>query len=267
MVISIFRHLQRTRSYLSGVRINKCIKKFYSANTVLENQSLQNDTIVDTELVEIDEVKKDPFDYDDYFNVKSLVNLKELFDARVHLGHHEGCFNPLNRPFIYGLRASQHIIDLNQTVECLQCALNVLSHIVYKNGIVCFVSTNPRYDYLIQKTARSCGVYFITREWQKGSFTNINRVLKINRVPDLIIGFQLSRFEKSRDIVLEAAMCNIPVIGIIDTDCDPCMITYPVPANDDTMDSVEKLCSIFKQAVLNAKDRIETDKLDKGDER
>lgn len=46
--------------------------------------------------------------------------MKELFDSRVHLGHHEGTCEPLTRPYIYGQRATQHIIDLNQTVDCLK---------------------------------------------------------------------------------------------------------------------------------------------------
>ena len=50
-------------------------------------------------------------------------------------------------------------------------------------------------------------------------------------------------------------MCNIPIIGIVDTDCDPRLITYPVPANDDTYESVNHLCEVFKQAILNAKEK------------
>lgn len=121
------------------------------------------------------------------------------------------------------------------------------------------MSTNPRYDYLIQKTARNSGEYFITRGWHKGMFNNAHKMLHTDRLPDLIIAFNLSRFERIREAVKEAAMCNIPVIGIIDTDCDPRLITYPVPGNDDTMDSVSLFCDIFKQTIVNAKERLVQD--------
>jgi len=265
MLFNIFRHLHRSKLYVSG--IYRCSRKLHRISS-LQNKVVQSNVIENKEIGEDlhndmsasrEQDRLDPLDYDDYFNVADLVNLKELFDARVHLGHHEGAYDPLTRPYIYRLRATQHIIDLNMTVECLKHALNVLSHIVYRRGIVCFVSSNPRYDYLIQKTARSSGEYFITRDWNKGTLLNASKRLKTDRLPDLLIAFNLSRFETIREAVTEAAMINIPVIGIIDTDCDPRLITYPVPGNDDTMDSVAKLCDIFGKAIINAKEKLDID--------
>lgn len=224
--------------------------RLFKTTTVDSNETQNTDT---------SKTPINPLDHDDYFDVKSLVNLKTLFDARVHLGHHEGTWEPLTRPYIHGLRATQHVIDLNQTVECLQRALNVLSHVVYKHGIVLFMTTNPRFDYLIQKTARASGEYFITRGWQQGMFTNSNKMLGTDTLPDLIVAFNLSRFERIRETVTEAAMCNIPVMGIIDTDCDPRLITYPIPGNDDTEDSMKLFCNLFEQAILNSKEKRNSD--------
>lgn len=52
--------------------------------------------------------------------MNKLVKVKELFDARVHLGHHEGCWNQNMKRYIYGTRAHHHVIDLNKTVQHLQ---------------------------------------------------------------------------------------------------------------------------------------------------
>ena len=57
----------------------------------------------------------------------------------------------------------------------------------------------------------------------------------------------------------EAAMCCIPTIGIVDTDCDPRFITYTVPGNDDTQSSMEIYCRLFQEAILNAKERRKVD--------
>ena len=141
--------------------------------------------------------------------------------------------------------------------------MNVLSHVVYQRGIVLFITTNPRYDYLIQKTARNCEEYFITRAWHKGLFNNAHTMLGTNKLPDLIIAFNNSRFERVREAITEAAMCNIPVIGLVDTDCDPRLITYPVPGNDDTKQSMEYFCNLFEKTVLNAKEKLVEDEANK----
>ena len=64
-----------------------------------------------------------PLEHPDYFGVSKMVSLRELFDARVHLGHEQGCWNQHMKPFIYGTRARYHVIDLNQTVEHLKVSI------------------------------------------------------------------------------------------------------------------------------------------------
>ena len=137
--------------------------------------------------------------------------------------------------------------------------MNVLSHIAYKKGVILFISTNPKYDFFVQKTARNAGEYFITRGWRKGLLTASNKMLGTDKLPDMIVTLNLSRFERVREAIMEAAMCNIPVIGIVDTDCDPRLITYPIPGNDDSLDSVKLFLNLFEQAILNAKERYVID--------
>jgi len=88
-------------------------------------------------------------------------------------------------------------------------------------------------------------------------------MLGTDKLPDLIISFNNSRFERVREAITEAAMCNIPVIGLVDTDCDPRLITYPVPGNDDTMQSMEYFCKLFEKTVLKAKKKLAEDELSK----
>jgi len=291
MNTSIFRQLHRSKLYTTGLQC--CSKKLHRISSqspvlqrshkfhrisfqsprwrkfggiqYLQNRSLQNSADSEQEVDDVlqatplDYDSTNPLDYDDYFNVKDLVNMKELFDARVHLGHHEGAWNPATKPYIYRQRSTQHIIDLNQTVDCLKVALNVLSHVTYRDGIILFLTTNPRYDYLLQKAARSSGEYFISREWEKGIFLNQHAMLHAPRLPDLVIAFNCSRFERIREAMVELSRMNIPIIGLVDTDVDPRLITYPVPGNDDTIDSVSKFCDIFATAIINAKERRKKD--------
>lgn len=53
----------------------------------------------------------------------------------------------------------------------------------------------------------------------------------------------------------DAAKMNIPSIGIVDSNCSPDLITYLVPGNDDSPASIELYCKLFKQAILEGKNR------------
>jgi small subunit ribosomal protein S2 len=59
---------------------------------------------------------------------------------------------------------------------------------------------------------------------------------------------------KREDIaVLEAAKTNVPIVAILDTDCNPDLIDIPVPGNDDALRSVEILLSKLVDAVIEGK--------------
>ena len=51
--------------------------------------------------------------------------------------------------------------------------------------------------------------------------------------------------------VLEAKKLGIPIIGIVDTNCDPDLIDYPIPANDDGVKSVQFILDNFKKVLIN----------------
>ena len=134
----------------------------------------------------------------------------------------------------------------------VQLALNVLAHITYNRGTVLFVSTHPQFEELTQRTARDCSEYFITRRWRGGTLTN-SHMLGLRRNPDLIIFLHLPSLGRNLLAVKEAAQCNIPTIGVVDTDCNPNLITYPIPGNDDSPAAVELYCRLFKEAILRGK--------------
>ena len=48
---------------------------------------------------------------------------------------------------------------------------------------------------------------------------------------------------------------GIPTVGLVDTDCNPNLITYPVPGNDDSQDSVQMFLNLTKQAVMAGKEQ------------
>ena len=158
-------------------------------------------------------------------------------------------WNPLMKPYIHGTRAGIHIIDLEQTAKHLRLALNVAANIAYRRGVILFVNERPQFEGVIQRTARECGEYYITN-WRGGTLTNSYMLLKTLRLPDLVI---FTSVLPSKTAVKEAAMACVPSIAVVDTDCDPNLIMYPVPGNDDTPISVLLYHRLFADVINKAK--------------
>ncbi len=53
--------------------------------------------------------------------------------------------------------------------------------------------------------------------------------------------------------IIDSAKVGIPTIAIVDSDCNPNIITYPIPGNDDTLESIQLYLHLFKQAILLGK--------------
>ncbi|XP_010600308.2 small ribosomal subunit protein uS2m isoform X1 [Loxodonta africana] len=210
-----------------------------------------------------DEIINEPLKHSDFFNVKELFSVTSLFNARVHLGHKAGCRHRFMEPYIFGNRLGQDIIDLEQTAAHLQLALNFMAHVAYRKGIILFVSRNRQFTHLIENTARDCGEYAHTRYFKGGLFTNASLLFGPGvRLPDLIIFLHtLNNIFEPHVAVRDAAKMNIPTVGVVDTNCNPCLITYPIPGNDDSPPSVHLFCSLFQTTITRAKEkrrRVET---------
>ncbi|KAH9499334.1 28S ribosomal protein S2, mitochondrial [Bulinus truncatus] len=201
---------------------------------------------------------------EDYFNLKHLVTLKDLFDARVHLGHNAGLRHESMTPYIFGCRQGTDIIDLEQTLPLLQHALNICAHIVYHGGLVLFICRNLQFLPLVEKTAREVGEYAHCRPWKRGIFTNAANIFNTLPIyPELCIflNTQDTVFETHRGVI-EANKLLIPSIGIVDTNTDcASLITYPIPGNDDSPASLTLYLQLFKTAILAAKDKRKQDDL------
>ncbi|XP_040091503.1 28S ribosomal protein S2, mitochondrial, partial [Oryx dammah] len=202
-------------------------------------------------------ILSEPLKHADFFNVKELFSVRSLFNARVHLGHKAGCRHRFMEPYIFGSRLGQDIIDLEQTATHLQLALNFTAHVAFRGGIILFVSRARQFSYLVESTARSCGEYAHTRYFKGGLLTNAPLLLGPQvRLPDLMVFLHtLNNVFEPHVAVRDAAKMNIPTVGIVDTNCNPCLITYPVPGNDDSPPAVQLFCRLFQTVVTRAKEK------------
>ncbi|KAI4471660.1 30s ribosomal protein s2 prokaryotic and organellar [Holotrichia oblita] len=208
---------------------------------------------------EVIEEKQETADlkHPDYFNVRSLFTVKDLVDARIHYGHKIGSLDERMSPYIYGNRLGHLIFDLDITAEHLRQALNITAHTAYRDGVILFFLRGAQNSHIVEKTALECGEFAHTRFWRGGIFTNANKQFgEATRLPDLCIFFNtLNNVLIQHTAVRDAAKMAIATIGVVDSNCNPNLITYPVPGNDDSPIAIQFYCKVFKSAILLGKEK------------
>ena len=221
------------------------------------------------------------------------ITIQQLLEAGVHLGHKTLRWNPKMKKYIFGKRDSIHIIDLTQTLELANIALEKIYNTVSENGKILFISTKKQASESIASLAKETNQYFVNYRWLGGMLTNwgtiSNSIKKLEKIKiDLVAenrGFTkkellkmtvlrdklqrslggISEMKKIPDLVFiidtnyeslaikESIKLGIPIIAILDTNSDPDGIDYPIPGNDDARRSIDLYCNIIKETVLNAK--------------
>lgn len=179
-------------------------------------------------------------------------SMQQMLACSMHLGHAPHRWNPRMAPYIHGERAGIHIIDLEKTVACLRVACQAVTDVVAHGGIVLFVGTREPIRRLTYEAALDSGQYYVNLRWLGGTITNRSHVLRSELAPDMLV---LLDYPNNVKAVREAAQGNIPVVAICDTDCDPALVTYPVPANDDAFASVELVARVLSLAASEGRAR------------
>ncbi|MBO9391330.1 30S ribosomal protein S2 [Caldilinea sp.] len=100
------------------------------------------------------------------------ITMKQLLEAGVHFGHRTRRWNPKMRPYIFTERSGIHIIDLQQTLQALNNATDVVRNTVAKGGTVLFVGTKRQAQATIEQEALRCGMPYVNQRWLGGTLTN-----------------------------------------------------------------------------------------------
>lgn len=182
----------------------------------------------------------------------------DLIKARVHMGHRKHLWHPHMAPYILGHRNGMSIINLDKTIPLLRHALTATS-LMAENDCT-FLWLGPRdvqKNKIVEREARKAGAYTIDgARWIGGTLTNpikSNQAQRFNyRVPDCVFVLDVPRHTPALN---EARLVGIPTIGIVDSDCDPRMLTYPIPGNDDNALAIYLYCSLMKYAIQDGRAR------------
>jgi small subunit ribosomal protein S2 len=223
------------------------------------------------------------------FQVPEII---DLLKVGAHFGHKKSAWNPRMQEYIYEVRNGIHIIDLVKTREILSEVLAKLDGFS-KKGNVLIVGTKGQAASIVQNTAQENGMFYINRRWMGGLFTNFNTIKKsvhelikmeeklagglegyvkkerlllerdidrLNRIykgikfmeklPEVVIVID-SQVEKNA--IKEANKMGVPIIALIDTNCNPDVIDYPIPANDDSIKSISLFVKLFGEVIGKSK--------------
>ena len=184
----------------------------------------------------------------------AAISMKALLETGVHFGHRTQKWNPKMKPYIFTERNGIHIIDLQQTVTALDQVYNLVRDTVAKGGVVLFVGTKRQAQESIQKEAERCGMPYINQRWLGGTLTNWKtikeRINELKKLPDLLFIVDVHREETA---VREANVLGVPVVALVDTNCDPGGVDYVIPANDDAILAIKLLTAKLADAAAEGR--------------
>ena len=220
------------------------------------------------------------------------VDIKQLLEAGVHLGHKTLRWNPKMKKYIFGEKNSIHIIDLTQTVEFIKNALVQVHKTISGGGKLLVVSTKKQASEQVSELAKQTGQFYVNYRWLGGMLTNWNTIQnsirRLKKLDDQLskenIGFtkkEILKFSKEREklkrslggisemkktpdlifiidtnieslAVAEAKKLGIPIIAVLDTNSDPTGIDFPIPGNDDARRSINLYCELLKTTIKDA---------------
>ncbi len=223
------------------------------------------------------------------------VSMKQLLEAGVHFGHQTRRWNPKMALYIFGERNGIHIIDLQKTVKKLKEAYQFVKDLAASGETIVFVGTKKQAQDAIKEEAERCGMPYVNYRLLGGMLTNFTTIKKsigylkelesiseqemnertkkeqaglnkdkqklsrslggiknVNKLPGAIFVIDT---KKEHIAVQEARKLGIPVVAVVDTNCDPGEIDVVIPGNDDAIRAVKLMTSVMASAVLEGRSK------------
>ncbi len=218
------------------------------------------------------------------------INLAQLLEAGVHLGHKAYRWNPKMFPYIYTEKNNIHILDLVQSAQCLKEANTYVKMAAEQGKTFLFVGTKRQATTLIAQEAIKSDSFYVNHRWLGGMLTNwttlrtrlkylnkleeqeadgvfellpkkeastrkkelgklrkhLNGVKGMTQLPGVVIVV-----DQKREItaIKESRILGIPIVSILDTNCDPDLADVPIPGNDDAIRSIKLILQSLTENI------------------
>jgi small subunit ribosomal protein S2 len=134
------------------------------------------------------------------------VTVQDLLKAGVHFGHRTSKWNPAMDEYIYARREGIHVIDLQQTLSCLEDALDYTKKLVSKGDQVLFVGTKKQAKDITKAAAEKCNMPYVTERWLGGMFSNFSvlkkQIDKLNKLEEQQEKGELEKYTKREQLTI-----------------------------------------------------------------
>jgi len=109
---------------------------------------------------------------------KLNIDPQEMLAAGLHFGHRVSLSHPKTKPFLYGVRNTVQIFNLEKSAESLKAALKFIQESIEAGKKVLLVGTKVQTKKLVEETAKICGLPWVSERWLGGTFTNFEVIKK-----------------------------------------------------------------------------------------
>jgi small subunit ribosomal protein S2 len=224
------------------------------------------------------------------------ISIKDLLEAGAHFGHQTSRWNPKMKRFIFEERNGLYIIDLAKTLQQIRNAVDVVREVVSRHKSILFVGTKKQAKAVLKEISEQCNEFYVCERWLGGMLTNLSTIrqsvkkleriekrigtggegltkkelslltkeqIKLNKnlsgvramrkPPGLLIIVDPS---KEHLAVAEARKLGIPIMALVDTNCDPDPIDYVIACNDDALKSIKLILESLAKAIIDKKNDI-----------
>ncbi|HSW72062.1 MAG TPA: 30S ribosomal protein S2 [Chlamydiales bacterium] len=221
------------------------------------------------------------------------VTIKELLESGAHFGHQKRRWNPKMKRFIFEERNGIYIIDLAKTLQQIRNAVKVVTDVIAQRKSILFVGTKKQAKVVLKELAEACGEFYVSERWLGGMLTNLTTIRQsvktLERIEKRITSGgeglkkkEISKLNKERIkldrnlagirgmrkppgllivvdpyrehiAVAEANTLGIPVMALVDTNCDPDPIDYIIACNDDALKSIKLILAALSNAIIDKK--------------
>jgi small subunit ribosomal protein S2 len=234
------------------------------------------------------------------------VTIKELLESGAHFGHQRHRWNPKMKRFIFEERNGIYIIDLAKTMQQIRNAVQVVKEMVSKRRSILFVGTKKQAKSVVRECAEECGEFYVSERWLGGTLTNLSTIRQsvktLERIEKKVttggagltkkelsvLGKEQTKLDRNLSgiramrkppglliivdpsnehiAVAEARKLGIPIMALVDTNCNPDPIDYVIACNDDALKSIKLILQALMQAIIDRKNELNVG-VAKGDEK
>lgn len=229
-------------------------------------------------------------------NIMSVIKFDDLLKTGAHFGHVTSKWNPHYEPYVLMVKNGVHIINLEETIKNLNNAIQFLQDTVRNKGEILFIGTKKQAKDIVQQEADKCRMYYVVERWLGGTLTNFSTIKKsikrlqmlekesssiyenltkkeiqmlnreriklsdqhrgikdMRRLPDVLVVVDANH---EATVIKEAKRLEIPIVAIVDSNTDPRPIDYPIPANDDSIRTIQLIISSIADGIITVRNEM-----------